>query len=302
MENFAGGQWHRPQCVMMFLLLIFFVRVIHAEAVPVSPPWMVGFSAGESSNAVTASPMAQGNVLVTILPFEAARMEMPSLKHGSVEVPIEWCAADPVSRLVFITPGDARKIRNTPWQSLTKNSNGETYLCTGPDGVLRGTSQGWVKQVAGKVLPFALLRIDFENRVPPCGTAVVDSTGKVAALVFQKEDGTRTCYAIPAEAVLRVQRDMQAGGKLVRGWLGLTLLPENEVPTVVKVFTNSPADQVGLKPHDILQEVGGRQVLNYADAANAFFYLRSGEPVVLKFRRGAVQWEITAIPSVEAKD
>ena len=302
MENLVGGQRRRPRCVIVFLLLILFVRVIHAEAVPIFPPWLVGFSAGGSSNVVTASPMAEGNVLVTILPFGAARMEMPSLKHGSVDVPIEWFVADPVSRLLFITPGDARKIRNTPWQDLTKISDGETYVCNGPDGVLRGTSQGWVKQVGGKVLPFALLRIDFENQVPPCGTAIMDSMGKVAALVFQKEDGTRTCYAIPAEAVLRVQRDMQTGGKLVRGWLGLTLLPENETPTVVKVFTNSPADKVGLKPHDILQEVGGRQILNYADAANAFFYLTPGEPVVLKFRRGAVQWEITALPSVEEKD
>jgi S1-C subfamily serine protease len=119
----------------------------------------------------------------------------------------------------------------------------------------------------------------------------------VAAIVFQESGSGNTGFAIPAEAVHRVQRDVCGGGRLVRGWLGLSLRAENQSPQIVRVLPNSPAAAVGIRPADVLVSVGSRQISDYADAANAFFYLIPGQAVRVKLLRGVDQLEFTLTPT-----
>jgi S1-C subfamily serine protease len=119
----------------------------------------------------------------------------------------------------------------------------------------------------------------------------------VAAIVFQESGTGNTGFAIPAEAVHRVQRDICGGGRLVKGWLGLSLRAENQSPQIVRVLPNSPAAAVGIRPADVLVSVGSRQISDYADAANAFFYLIPGQAVRVKLLRGVDQLDFTLTPT-----
>jgi S1-C subfamily serine protease len=166
-----------------------------------------------------------------------------------------------------------------------------------PDGPVKCRTNGWVKQVGGKILPLALLRVGFEKAVPPPGTPLMDGNGRIAGIVFQAADGANTGYAIPAEAVHRVRRDVCRSGKLIRGWLGLALRAETQTPQIVRVLPQSPAEVAGIRPNDVLLSVDQRRIADYADAANAFFYLVPGEPVKVRVMRGAETLEFTLTPT-----
>jgi len=167
-----------------------------------------------------------------------------------------------------------------------------------PGGPIKCRTTGWVKQVGGKILPFALLRVNFSGKVPPPGTPIVDAAGHVVGIVFQHSGSANIGYAIPAEAVRRVQQDICKGGHLNRGWLGLALRAESPTPEICRVLPDSPAASAGIKPNDLLLSIGMRQVADYGDAANAFFYLIPGQPVRVKLLRNAEQLEFTLTPEL----
>jgi S1-C subfamily serine protease len=184
-----------------------------------------------------------------------------------------------------------------PWLDDARESIGKGLRSLNPDGPQRCRATGWVKQIGGKVLPLALLQIDFEGPVPPPGTPLLDPQNRVAAVVFQKAFSEHTGYAIPAEAVHRVRRDVCEGGILVRAWLGLTLNASNPTPRVVRVLPDSPAATAGIQPGDLLLQVGSRATADYADVANAFFYLVPGEPTRLSLMRGPQRIDLILTPS-----
>jgi S1-C subfamily serine protease len=97
--------------------------------------------------------------------------------------------------------------------------------------------------------------------------------------------------------VHRVRRDIMQIGEPVRGWLGFTLSSKSQSARVVRVLTDSPAALAGVMPGDILLAVGTRPVTQYADVANAFFYLVPGEPTRLRLKRGAQTMEIMVTPT-----
>ncbi|MEO8616306.1 MAG: S1C family serine protease [Luteolibacter sp.] len=263
-----------------------------------SPRWLVSFSATTNGKAVesTAVAIEGDSILVTVIAGGADPMT-PKLQLGSRPIPAKVIGHDPVSRLQFLQFQDSASIKSSEWLSDAGESASASMVAMAPGGPVKCRTTGWVKQVGGKILPFALLRVTFGATVPPPGTPLMDETGRVAAIVFQDAGAGNTGYAIPAEAVRRVQRDICNGGHLVRGWLGLSLRAEAQSPQVIRVLPNSPASAAGVLPGDVIVSIGSRQVTDYADAANAFFYLIPGRPVEVKLLRGVDQLAYTLTPT-----
>jgi len=63
------------------------------------------------------------------------------------------------------------------------------------------------------------------------------------------------------------------------------------------VLPDSPAASAGVQPGDLLLSIGARQITDYADAVNAFFYVIPGQPVTAKLLRGVEQLEVTLTPT-----
>lgn len=260
---------------------------VHGQA-----SWEADFPAakdGRSSHSV-AVPLEDGSSLVAIsLPGSDA--SQPAVNTAGKPLAAEMIGHDPVTRLCFfkIEPSLPKR----PWAASAPTEPGTPLLAPGP---LRARASGWVKQIGVKVLPFALLQVSFDGPVPPTGTPLTMENGRVVALVFQSASTANTAYAIPVEAVQRVRPDILSGGKLVRGWLGISLRAESPTPQVTRVTPGSPAEKMGVIPGDVLVQIGSRRVKDYADAANAFFYLIPGTPVSLRLLRGADQMEIIVNP------
>jgi hypothetical protein len=271
------------------------------QAVAVQPRWKMDFPAvagGGRPAESTVVPVGEPGMVVAVV-VPGADGSNPGLRVGARSLPVELLGHDPVSRLGFFRVQGPPLPKQLEWLKSAENCIGKNLRAVGPGGESTCLVTGWVKQVGGKILPLALLGVDFESGVPPTGTPLLDRDGRVAAILFQAaagRDAGRSGYAIPAEAVHRVGRDVTAGGPLVRGWLGLSLLAENQKPQVVRVLPDSPAAAAGIQPGDVLVSVGNRQIQSYPDAANAFFYLVPGQPVTVKFLRGAKPMVVTLTP------
>ncbi len=92
-------------------------------------------------------------------------------------------------------------------------------------------------------------------------------------------------YAIPAQAVRRVQQDMVKHRKLVKGWLGIALSPGSQIPRITSVLPNSPAAGAGILANDILVKAGAYPIARYPDAVNALFYSVPGQTTFLQVLR-----------------
>lgn len=254
--------------------------------------WEADFPAVKDGRAARsqAVPLEDGSSLVAIaLPgADAARS---SVNTAGKPCPVTMIGHDPVTRLCFFKT--EAPLPKRPWADSAPAEPGTPLLAPGP---LRARASGWVKQIGVKVLPFALLQVSFDGPVPPTGTPLTMENGRVVALVFQEGSAANTAYAIPVEAVQRVRPDILKAGKLVRGWLGISLRAESPTPQVTRVTPGSPAEKMGVIPGDVLVQIGPRRVKDYADAANAFFYLIPGTPVSLRLLRGADQMEIIVNP------
>jgi S1-C subfamily serine protease len=98
--------------------------------------------------------------------------------------------------------------------------------------------------------------------------------------------------------VREVLAGVQSGGRISRGWIGLRLNPEAELPQVTLVQAGSPSATAGVRPGDVLLEVGGRRLADYADAVNAFYFLRPGVASLLRIRRDGQDLSLSVTPVV----
>ncbi len=269
-----------------------------AEPLAISPRWQASFlgTTGEQQFETTAVAMTGDSILVVVM-VPGADLTRLKLQLGNRSIPFKVIGHDPVSRLGFIGVEGSVTPKANPWAAEAGANFSSILQSMEPEGPAKCQTTGWVKQVGGKVFPLALLRATFSRNVPPPGTPLMDGAARVVGIVFQTAGVGNVGYVIPAEAVHRVQQDICKGGRLNRGWLGLSLLAGSRVPGICRVFPNSPASAAGIRPNDQLLSIGLRQVSDYADAVNAFFYLIPGQPVRVKLLRDADQFEFTVTPT-----
>ena len=251
--------------------------------------WSAVFPSGDGEATSGAFVVGDGRHVMA-LALSGARAQEGQLLSDERLLPAE-VILDPVSRLVVF------RLNGPPGRALPLATNaavpvGSAVKCAG--GV-QGKVAGWVKHIDGKVLPLALLKIDYTAKMPPPGTPLLDQSGNVVAVAHQAT-GEKSGYAIPADVVKRVLDDVQRGGHVSRGWIGLSLRPDAKAPQVTRVHDGSPSAVAGVKTGDVLIQVGPHRLGEYADAVNAFFFLRPGVSTNVKLKRGEQEMVISLTP------
>jgi serine protease DegS len=133
------------------------------------------------------------------------------------------------------------------------------------------------------------------------GGALVNAHGELVGIntaIFSRSGGSQGIgFAIPIQLATGVQEDILEFGSVVRGWLGLeaqnltAMLAESfglsdVTGTVVAgVFRDGPADRAGLKPGDVLYEIGTQEIKDNQNLMNQIASYRPGEKIVVKFIR-----------------
>lgn len=279
------------RCLLALVATWFF----SASAAFSQSSWEAVFPGPGGESGSVAFPVGDGRYFAAVALSEM-QAEAGRLRSSGRELPAE-VIVDQVSKLVvFHVSGPAE--RSLPLAASASKILG-TDLQVQAKGGGSGKATGWVKQLNGKMLPLSLLKVEYAGSVPRAGTPLTDSSGAVVAIAHQATSA-RTGYALPVDVVRRVLEDVQGAGKVSRGWIGLKLLPQSSVPQVTNVQEGSPSALAGLRPGDILLEVGNRRLSDYADAVNAFYYLRPGVTTPVRVKRSAQEISINVTP-VEKK-
>jgi membrane-associated protease RseP (regulator of RpoE activity) len=273
------------QCRKALALIVFVVLC----PVLVGAQGLLHAGFGGGGNDSTAFVVSRGKHVVTV---GVAGRNLGAAKLAGVGEAPARKVVDPISRLVvFEMPaalkGGLRLASHAPVGGLLRT----------PGGNLGGRIEARVERVAGKFLPFTLLRLGYDGPPPKPGTPLLDAKGSVAAIAYEAV-GAKGGYALPVEVLHRVLDAVHQGKDVQRAWLGLKLNPAAGQPKVTRTVNGSPANRAGLQVGDLLVEVGGRKVADYGDAVNAFFLLRPGKQTSVKVNRGGAEKVLKLVPAM----
>ncbi len=144
------------------------------------------------------------------------------------------------------------------------------------------------------------------------GGALVDAAGSLVGInsaIYSRSGGSLGIgFAIPVSTARLVMDSLIQEGQVTRGWIGVEPrdltpemadtfnLPVKEGVLITGVLHNGPAAAGGLRPGDVVVQVGGQKVANTAQLLNAVAGLKPGEGAKIQVQRGneALSLEVVA--------
>jgi len=144
------------------------------------------------------------------------------------------------------------------------------------------------------------------------GGALVDVNGNLLGIntaIYSRSGGSMGIgFAIPVSVARLVLDGIVKDGQVTRGWIGAEpneLSPElaetfgiktSEGVIITGVLQGGPAAQAGLRPGDIIEQVGDKPIRNVSELLTAVAALRPGVETTFKLRRGDKEADVTIIP------
>lgn len=280
---------HLRYFLMVPALLAACINFSHAQPSPLT----IQFLPTASKAVAITAPDRQFIVSVYT---DSAPLTKAHTTSGGKQTALQFSGQDTTTRLCFFhNPNDSTSSPLLWAERFGKEAPVDLQAITA-EGSQLCRYDTWVTQVGAKVLPLGLLSITFAGEIPPAGTPLVNTEGKIVGLILQKGINN-SAYALPTQAVHRVQRDIQNHRKLIRGWLGISLSTESTIPRITHVWSDSPAYKAGLKEGDILVNAAGYPTARYPDAVNALFYAVPGQsiPIEVSRKNQRISREVTPV-------
>jgi serine protease Do len=206
--------------------------------------------------------------------------------------------------LPFATFGDSDKVQVGQW----------VVAIGQPLGLSQTVTQGIIsaKHRTGIMNPSNyedFLQTDAAINPGNSGGPLLDLQGKViginSAIMSQSGGFEGIGFSIPSNMALQVAKQLIAHGKMVRGWLGVSI--QNLTPALAKSFgtkdhngaliadvvKGGPADKAGLKRGDILLKFGEKDIKDADTLRNVVAETPIGEETKVTVLRDGKQVEIT---------
>ncbi len=209
--------------------------------------------------------------------------------------------------------------RPLPYVDIGSSANvqpGEWVVAMGNPFGLGGSVSAGIVSALGRDIgdgPYdRFIQVDAPINEGNSGGPLFDQRGEVigvnTAILSPTGGSVGIGFAIPSDQVKRVVLQLENGGKVVRGYLGVaaqqvspqmaaamglpTANPTADGALIAAISKNSPADRAGLKPGDVITGVNDATVTNPSDLAadianvdpghdTSIKYLRNGKPQTL---------------------
>ena len=174
------------------------------------------------------------------------------------------------------------------------------FSATPTTGILQGTDT----QFGSRAFPTRYLRVQLMTGPGEGGSPVFDLQGRFVGMTVAVLPELGATYVLPARA-LSWMRDSLAAGAHTSGYFGFNVNEEHSAETgsrlvVRNVDEKGPAAVAGLQLGDVVTEASRRAVNSISDLRDAVFYVKVGQYLDLKVRRGDKETPI-AIQAQEKK-
>ncbi|MBT2325323.1 trypsin-like peptidase domain-containing protein [Variovorax paradoxus] len=144
------------------------------------------------------------------------------------------------------------------------------------------------------------------------GGALIDVNGNLEGIntaIYSRSGGSLGIgFAIPVSTAKQVLEDIVKEGKVTRGWIGVE--PNNLSPELAETFgikakkgviitgvlQNGPAAKAGVRPGDVITDVGEKNIGNVQELLTAVAGLRPGSATRFSLQRGSDKMELDVTP------
>jgi serine protease Do len=223
--------------------------------------------------------------------FEAVVIGIDSLSDVAV-IKIK----EKVKNLPAANLGDDLKLRPGDWVLAIGNPFSLT------SSVTLGIVSALHRQVGNSNLYQNFIQTDAAINPGNSGGALVNIDGEVIGvntMIYSQTGGFMGVgFAIPVSMAKKVMEDLITKGKVVRGWIGVSIqemneplrvtlnLGERKGALVSDVFKNQPADKAGMRRGDVVIAVAGKNIENPNQLRNYVAELQPGSKVHVTVIRG----------------
>ncbi len=209
---------------------------------------------------------------------------------------------------------EARGLPVVPFGDSDKLQVGELVMAIGNPFGLEGTVTTGIVSAKGRVIgagPYDdFIQTDAAVNPGHSGGPLVNTAGAVVgvntAIVSETGGSLGISFAIPINLAKSVLPEVQAKGRVTRGWLGLAIqpvtpdlatalhLPEGKGALVAEVTPDSPAAKAGLKARDVIVEYDGRPIGKASDLPRLVAATPIGHQVPMKVIRDRKELNLAA--------
>lgn len=157
------------------------------------------------------------------------------------------------------------------------------------------------KGIEGRFFATRHIRANLAVQGGQGGSPVLNFRGEAVGVLTSMVEGESGIFALPIEAVEKILHDFRTYGRVRQGWVGVDVRP-TETPEhgssarVQTMREDCPAFAGGVRPGDILLQVGACKISGPEDVMNAAFFVTATEPLTVRVSRGGKEMKLTVTP------
>ena len=221
------------------------------------------------------------------------------------QLPARVVGSDPQTDIALLKIEAGGQLPTVAWGDSDTLRVGEPVLAMGNPFGLGGSATAGIVSARGRQIgagPYDdFIQTDASINPGNSGGPLFNSQGEVVGVntaIYSPSGGNVGIgFAVPSKLVHRVVESLKQGGKVERGWLGVSLQPvdrelaaalgtgEARGALIAGVEPNSPAARGGLRPGDVVTEVEGRPIRGPRDLAVAIGDSKPGATVAVTVQR-----------------
>src|SRR5213082_3794519 len=154
-----------------------------------------------------------------------------------------------------------------------------------------GMIAGFDRKYLGRYFSTTHLRVNLPTQRGEAGAPLLNMRGEVVGIIVSSLENNAACYALPIDAAEKIRADFVRFGEARHGWVGINVSEaktavEGSRAEMTKIMEGTPAADSGIKPGDILLQVGRKQVHEPEDVLDASFFITAGDIVPITVMRG----------------
>lgn len=203
-----------------------------------------------------------------------------------------------------------------PWGDSDRLQVGEFVLAIGnPFGLSHTVTMGIISAVGRANVGIAdyedFIQTDAAINPGNSGGPLVNTRGELIGIntaIFSRSGGYQGIgFAVPSNMARLVMDQLMKQGKIVRGWLGVTIqditpelsqkfgLKDSKGALVGDIAKGSPAEKSGIQRGDVILEFNGKEIRSVGSLRNMVAQSKVGSQVRLRILRNGRERELSAV-------